>query len=123
MRQRDLSPRQMDVLGLVVQGMGNREIARTLHISEHTVRNTLQAMFHKLAVDNRLQLALLAIRTRMVDFRVDAMGGEPEIRIAALAVVRAAGFEPATPGLEGRCSDPAELRPHAADSTSVEGRP
>ena len=33
-------------------------------------------------------------------------------------MARAAGLEPATPGLEGRCSDPAELRPPAEQSTT-----
>jgi hypothetical protein len=39
----------------------------------------------------------------------------------AAELVGAAGFEPATAGLEGRCSDPSELRPHSQDSIPTKG--
>jgi DNA-binding NarL/FixJ family response regulator len=43
------------VLGLLVQGMSNRQLARTLHISESTVKNHLHAIFLKLDVTDRTQ--------------------------------------------------------------------
>jgi DNA-binding NarL/FixJ family response regulator len=46
---------------LVLQGMVNREIADTLHLSEHTIKNYLFRIFDKLGVSNRVELALYAV--------------------------------------------------------------
>jgi DNA-binding NarL/FixJ family response regulator len=48
-----LSRRQKQVLGLVVLGLGNSEIAAKLHLSEHTVKCHLYASFRKLGVNSR----------------------------------------------------------------------
>ncbi len=58
----DLTPRQHDVLSLLVQGMSNREIADTLGLQEVSVRARLTGIFKKLGVKNRMQAASLAIR-------------------------------------------------------------
>jgi DNA-binding NarL/FixJ family response regulator len=50
-----LTQREREVLGLLVQGMSNRQIARTLCISESTVKNHLHAIFLKLDVTDRTQ--------------------------------------------------------------------
>jgi DNA-binding NarL/FixJ family response regulator len=55
-----LTQRERQVLGLLVQGMSNRKIARTLRISESTVKNHLHAIFLKLDVTDRTQ-AIAAI--------------------------------------------------------------
>jgi DNA-binding NarL/FixJ family response regulator len=48
-----LSRRQKQVLGLVVMGLSNGEIAAELHLSEHTVKCHLYASFRKLGVNSR----------------------------------------------------------------------
>lgn len=51
-----LSSREQEVLSLVATGASNREVAETLFISEHTVKNHMTNIFHKLGVNDRSQL-------------------------------------------------------------------
>ena len=55
-----LSNREEDVVELVAEGLGNREIAQRLNLSEHTIRNYLFRIFDKLGVSNRVELVLYA---------------------------------------------------------------
>ena len=48
-----LSRREMQILLLVAQGMGNREVAETLHLSETTVKRNLSRVYDKLDVRTR----------------------------------------------------------------------
>jgi DNA-binding NarL/FixJ family response regulator len=48
-----LTGREVEVLRLVASGMGNREIAGTLHLSQHTVARHMQNVFAKLGVSSR----------------------------------------------------------------------
>jgi two-component system nitrate/nitrite response regulator NarL len=57
-----LSPREREVLELVGAGHTNREIAATLCISEHTVKNHIKHILEKLHMRNRVELAALAAR-------------------------------------------------------------
>jgi len=61
-----LTPREHEVLALMASGVGNPEIARTLHLSEHTVKNYVSSILAKLQVENRIQAAVWAVRTGMV---------------------------------------------------------
>lgn len=56
----DLTPRELDVLKCVAQGMSNKQIAQTLSISTTTVRSHVSSMIRKLNVENRTQLAIYA---------------------------------------------------------------
>lgn len=56
-----LSKREEDVVRLVAEGMGNREISEQLDLSEHTVKNYLFRIFDKLGVSNRTELVLYAV--------------------------------------------------------------
>ena len=55
-----LSERELDVLKLLGQGKTNREIAKTLHITEGTVRNYISRILSELDVSDRTQAALWA---------------------------------------------------------------
>jgi len=57
-----LTPRELEVLQLLVQGMNNRAIAEALFISDRTVQAHLTSIFAKLQVSSRLEAVLTAIR-------------------------------------------------------------
>ncbi|UCC62240.1 MAG: response regulator transcription factor [Anaerolineae bacterium] len=57
-----LSPREMEILGLITKGMSNKEIARQLGISHQTVKNHMTSILRKLAVNDRTQAAIFALR-------------------------------------------------------------
>ncbi len=61
-----LTPRELDVLRLLAQGYSNKEIARTLHLVEETVKFHVRHILAKLGVQSRTQAALTAIRLGMV---------------------------------------------------------
>lgn len=61
----ELSPREMEVIQLVIQGYKNRDIAQKLFISEKTVKNHLSAIFNKLGVSDRLELTLYVFEKRL----------------------------------------------------------
>jgi two-component system nitrate/nitrite response regulator NarL len=56
-----LTPREIDVIGSVMDGCTNKEIAGKLAISEQTVKHHLTSIFGKVGVNNRLELALFAM--------------------------------------------------------------
>ena len=53
-----LGATEQEIIGLVAEGLSNREIAAQLYLSEGTVRNYLSGIFEKLAVRDRTQLAI-----------------------------------------------------------------
>jgi DNA-binding NarL/FixJ family response regulator len=58
-----LTSREIEVVRLVVRGHSNAEIAAHLGIQLQSVKNLLSALYEKLGVSTRLQLAVLALRT------------------------------------------------------------
>jgi DNA-binding NarL/FixJ family response regulator len=56
-----LTPREEQVVALVAEGLGNRQIARELNLSEHTVKKYLFRVFEKLGVSTRVELVLYAV--------------------------------------------------------------
>ncbi|MCP2256360.1 regulatory protein, luxR family [Streptoalloteichus tenebrarius] len=61
-----LTPRQRQVLELLVQGASNRRISRTLHIAEQTVKAHLHMVYRKLGVADRTEAVVTAIRASLV---------------------------------------------------------
>ncbi|WP_274655061.1 response regulator [Paenibacillus humicola] len=62
-----LTPREREILERVAQGESNRQIAETLGISEHTVKNHLKSILQKLHLDNRVQLTRYAFERGWMD--------------------------------------------------------
>jgi DNA-binding NarL/FixJ family response regulator len=58
----ELTGREREVVALIAHGMHNKAIASALGISDHTVRHHLTAIFSKLHVADRLELAVYAFR-------------------------------------------------------------
>ncbi len=63
----DLSPRELEVLALLVEGKSNEEIAGELVISTATARHHVSACLQKLGAANRAQAAVLALKHQVVD--------------------------------------------------------
>ena len=62
-----LTPREREVLRLVVEGQSNKEIGRTLSISEDTAKKHVQTILSKLGVSDRTQAAVKAVRAGLVE--------------------------------------------------------
>jgi DNA-binding NarL/FixJ family response regulator len=60
-----ISARELDVLGLLAEGLSNKQIARQLDIREQTVKNHVTRLMEKLGVRSRLEVGLLAARHRL----------------------------------------------------------
>lgn len=58
----NLTNREVEVLKLIAEGMINKEIAKTLYISEKTVKNHISNIFKKLDVNDRTQAAIYAFK-------------------------------------------------------------
>lgn len=67
-----LTPREFEVLGWLVRGMCNKEIARKLGIEEQTVKNHLRPIFQKFAVVRRTELLVKV-------FEMGIVFGRPEV--------------------------------------------
>jgi DNA-binding NarL/FixJ family response regulator len=61
-----LSPRELEVLALIVDGLSNQEIADKLFISLATAKTHVRNILNKLAVDDRTQAAVHAMRRGLV---------------------------------------------------------
>jgi DNA-binding NarL/FixJ family response regulator len=65
-KQFGLTGRELEVVGAIVSGLTNRDIAEKFSISEQTVKHHLRNVFDKVGVSNRLELALFAINHALV---------------------------------------------------------
>jgi DNA-binding NarL/FixJ family response regulator len=64
-----LTDRELQVLRLVAQGMGNREIAQQLFISENTVKNHIRNILEKLQLHSRMEAVIYAVREKLLDIK------------------------------------------------------
>lgn len=62
----ELTPRELDVLQLLAQGLANKQIALQLNISEHTVKFHSSAIYAKLGVTNRTEAVRRGARLGLV---------------------------------------------------------
>lgn len=62
----NLSQRELEVLKLMVEGYSNPEIAAALYLSPNTVKTHVRGIMNKLSVDDRVQAAVVALRSGLV---------------------------------------------------------
>lgn len=61
-----LSPREIEVLGMIAEGLGNKTIARRLGISEHTVKFHIGSIFTKLNASSRTEAVIIGARQGLI---------------------------------------------------------
>jgi DNA-binding NarL/FixJ family response regulator len=64
-KQFGLTPRELEIIGVILGGYSNNDIAAKFSISEKTVKHHLTNIFDKLGVSNRLELALFALHHKL----------------------------------------------------------
>ena len=64
-----LTDRELEVLSLVAQGKGNRDIAGDLFISENTVKNHIRNILEKLQLHSRMEAVIYAVREKLLDIK------------------------------------------------------
>lgn len=62
----NLSERELEVLKLIIDGYSNPEIAAQLFLSPNTIKTHVRGIMNKLSVDDRVQAAVVALRTGIV---------------------------------------------------------
>jgi DNA-binding NarL/FixJ family response regulator len=62
----ELSPREREVLELIVNGRSNKEIGADLGVAENTVKNHVKVVLEKLGVQDRVQATTRAIQRGIV---------------------------------------------------------
>jgi two-component system, NarL family, nitrate/nitrite response regulator NarL len=62
-----LTRRELQVIGAILEGQTNKDIAATFSISQCTVKHHLTRIFDKLGVSNRLELALFAVNHKLAE--------------------------------------------------------
>ncbi len=60
-----LTPRERQLIGVILEGAGNREIAARLGLKEQTVKNQLATLYRKTGASSRLELAMFAVQGRL----------------------------------------------------------
>jgi DNA-binding NarL/FixJ family response regulator len=78
-RVRDrLTPKEMRIVALIVQGCKNREIALRLKTTEQVIKNYLRSIYDKTGVSDRLELALFTIHHRVLAQAAAEVGSKLE---------------------------------------------
>jgi DNA-binding NarL/FixJ family response regulator len=78
-RVRDrLTPKEMRIVALIVQGCKNREIALRLKTTEQVIKNYLRSIYDKTGVGDRLELALFTIHHRVLAKAAAEVGNKLE---------------------------------------------
>jgi DNA-binding NarL/FixJ family response regulator len=98
-----LTLRERQLLGVLAQGLKNKEIAHTLGIREGTVKVYLSRLFQKLGANDRLDLALFALRNLVGSGSLETPSSRPTSMAPAPPMF--------VPGFMSRAADP-DLRLH-----------
>jgi DNA-binding NarL/FixJ family response regulator len=62
----ELTPRELEVLRMLAEGVGNREMASRLRISDHTVKFHISSILDKLGASTRTEAVTLGIRAGLI---------------------------------------------------------
>jgi len=62
----NLTAREKEILKLIATGLNNKDIAEKLCLSLHTVKNHVRSIIHKLAVSDRTQAAIIALKENLI---------------------------------------------------------
>ena len=62
-----LTDREVEILRLLARGLGRKQLARELSLSEHTVRHHLEHVYTKLGVSTRVGATLFAVEHHLLD--------------------------------------------------------
>jgi DNA-binding NarL/FixJ family response regulator len=82
-RVRDrLTPKEMQIVALIVQGCKNKEIATQLGTKEQVIKNYLRGIYDKTGVSDRLELALFTIHHRVLAEAAAKAGNLIEMKTA-----------------------------------------
>ena len=86
-RVRDrLTPKEMRIVALIVQGCKNREIAMRLKTTEQVIKNYLRSIYDKTGVSDRLELALFTIHHRVLAQAAAEVGSRLEAEALAATI-------------------------------------
>jgi len=95
-RVRDrLTPKEMRIVALIVQGCKNREIATRLRTTEQVIKNYLRSIYDKTGVSDRLELALFTLHHRVLAEAAALVGShiEAEEQSDANSIMRGAKMQ------------------------------
>ncbi len=82
-RVRDrLTPKEMQIVALIVQGCKNKDIANQLGTKEQVIKNYLRSIYDKIGVSDRLELALFTLHHRLLAEAAKQAGNLIEMRRA-----------------------------------------
>ena len=86
-RVRDrLTPKEMRIVALIVQGCKNREIAVRLKTTEQVIKNYLRSIYDKTGVSDRLELALFTIHHRVLAQAAAEIGSKLDAEAHAMPI-------------------------------------
>jgi DNA-binding CsgD family transcriptional regulator len=66
LRELGITPRELEILGLMAEGLSNRQIADRLFVSENTVKTHSRRLFEKLGAERRTQAVQLGQSARLI---------------------------------------------------------
>jgi len=75
-----LTPKEIKIVALIVQGYKNKEIASQLGTTEQVIKNYLRNVYDKTGVSDRLELALFTIHHRTLADAAAQAGGQMELQ-------------------------------------------
>ena len=77
-----LTPKEMQIVALIVQGCKNKDIGRQLGTKEQVIKNYLRSIYDKTGVNDRLELALFTLHHRLLAEAAQKAGNLIQIRSA-----------------------------------------